>query len=143
MKQLKLSLIAPFILGLSVCSPSTAILAQQQNPSQTTLFTNAIRAAFDSEKITVIGTAVTLTASKINPNPSDSVPALTQASMAACSLETGDIRVLTTGTAPTSTTGFYVISPGNFIIYGYTNLSAFQAIRVTSTSGILNCTYYR
>ena len=104
--------------------------------------TNAIRKSFASEKITVANTAIGFTAATINPIVPDQPASSSRASAAVCSLETGDIRILTSGT-PTSSTGLYITAAQSFTIYGYDDISAFLGIRVTSTSGVINCIYYR
>lgn len=124
-----------FIVGL-ICS-TVVVIAQDSLK-----FTNAIRKSFASEKITVANTAIGFTAATINPTVADGNPDNTRASAATCSLETADIRVLTSGT-PTSSTGVYITSGQSFTVYGYADIAAFLAIRVSSTSGVLNCVYYR
>lgn len=115
----------------------------QQNPPKTSL-TNAIRNSFDSEKITVAATAIGFTSSLINPTCASCVPNIMQANAASCTLETGDIRISTVlADVPTSSLGMYITAGQSFIIYGYNDISNFRSIRVTGTSGVLNCTYYR
>lgn len=130
-----------YILLLSLFLTGS-ISAQQLN---STTITNAIRTSFASEKITVDATAggVRFTAATINPTCTDCVPGTNnRATGASCSLETGDIRILTSGTV-TASTGLYITAGSSFTLYGYTDINAFRAIRVTATSGTINCIYYR
>lgn len=89
------------------------------------------------EQLTIDNTAggIALTGSKITP-----VGDL-QATLATCTLETADIRYTVDGTAPTSTVGMYWTAGSSLSFATHDALLAFRAIRVTSTSGKLDCTY--
>lgn len=119
-----------------------ALFASIASAQDSVKYTNAIRKSFDSEKITVAAVAIGFTSSKINPTVSSGNPDNTRASAASCTLETADVRILTSGT-PTSSTGMYVTAGQSFTIFGYTDIAAFLAIRISGTSGVLNCVYYR
>lgn len=111
--------------------------------TQSTLSTQGfIRKSFGSDKITVSTSSIGFTAGTISPTCTDVSPEYCRASAASCSVETDAVRVLTTGVAPTATTGFLVASGTSFTVYGYNDISAFRAIRVTADS-TLNCIYYR
>lgn len=131
------------IVACLLLIPVATSSAQQQPPK--TSLTNAIRNSFASEKITVDNTVggVRFTLATINPACTACDPSLNRANAAVCTLETGAIRIQTSGVTVTSTTGLYVAADSSFTIYGYPDILAFRAIRVTSTSGTLNCTYYR
>lgn len=121
------------------------ILSAQANPPATTT-TTAIRKSFDTEKLTIDSTSggVGFTSSIINPTCTNCSPATSQANAAVCSLETGDIRVSTvTADVPTSSTGVYITAGQSFTLFGYNDISKFKGIRVTGTSGTLNCSFYR
>lgn len=122
---------------------SLELNAQNPGPLNNTQW---IRTAYDSEAITIDSTAggIGFTSSLINPTCTNCSPGTSRASAAQCTLETGDIRIsLITADAPTSSVGTYITAGQSFVIYGYANISVFKGIRVTGTSGLLNCTYFR
>lgn len=90
----------------------------------------------DDEQITVAGTAIGFTATKLDP-----VGGARQATIAVCILETADIRYRVNGSSPTSSVGMLVKSGSSFTITGHDQLLAFSAIR-TGSSATLSCTYY-
>lgn len=132
----RLILLAALVLSCFVSEPKAQTNA--------VTLTNFIRKSYDSEKITIAASAIGFTSSLINPTCSGCDPSTSRANAASCTLETGDIRVSTVlADVPTSSLGMYIIAQASFVIYGYNDISNFRAIRVTSTSGTLNCTYYR
>lgn len=103
---------------------------------------NNIRKTFASEQITVANTAIGFTAATINPTCTECA-GNARATLASCYLGTAQIRILTSGTTPTSTLGIVVDIGQKFEVYGYDDILAFRAIRTGSTSGVLDCQYSR
>lgn len=60
-----------------------------------------------------------------------------------CVLETGQIRFQVTGGAPTTTVGVPLEIGQSIEIAGEIDLIRFRAIRTGSTSGVLQCVYFR
>jgi hypothetical protein len=87
--------------------------------------------------VTVAGTAATVFTST-DVVASGGHPAATGAT---CAVSTAAIRVTFDGTTPTTSLG-YLAPPGQYTITGTTNLVNMQAIRNTSTSGVLSCILY-
>ena len=88
-----------------------------------------------SAQVAVTGTAGGLAATLIAPTG--------QAKMTTCflRLETAEIRWTDDGTTvPTSTVGTLLEPGDSLVLNGYANLSQFQAIRTTTTSGQLDAT---
>ncbi len=84
--------------------------------------------------VTVAGTAIQVfTASDIRAQDGHG-----QANVAACAVSAAAIRVTFDGSTPTTALG-YLMPPGQYTIVGVTNLLQMQAIRNTSTSGVLSC----
>ena len=93
--------------------------------------------AYTTEAVTVDATAggVKLTESLYITNPPGRAAILT--------VETAQIRYLSDGTAPTSTTG-HQVSPTQIItLRNPSELSKFRAIRTGATSGVVRVTFYR
>lgn len=133
MKKITAALLAAFLLV-------PTLLGAQSNKL---VDTQAIRVAFNAEKITVSSTAVGFTAATIHPStPTNRTVDQRYANMAYCTVATDAIRWLSTGTAPTATDGLLVASGGNFTIYGRENVDNFKMIRVT-TDATVNCQYSR
>lgn len=140
----KVFLVAIFLYALFLIYLGAPIFAQANPPATTT--TTAIRKSFDTEKLTIDSTSggVGFTSSIINPTCASCSPATSQANAAVCSLETGDIRVSTvTADVPTISVGLYITAGQSFTLFGYNDISKFKGIRVTGTSGTLNCAFYR
>lgn len=89
------------------------------------------------EQITVANTSIGFTAAKITPSTGSGM----QAQHAICRLETAEIRYQLDGTAPTTTVGTLLEPLETITFSGHDVLAAFRAIRTTSTSGTLSCTY--
>ncbi len=87
------------------------------------------------EQITVAGTAIGFTSTKITPAGAPQQP-----DTAVCRLETAQIRYTIDGTTPTSTVGTLLETGDTIAVYGHDVLVRFRAIR-TGSSGQLNCTY--
>jgi hypothetical protein len=87
------------------------------------------------EQITVAGTSIGLTASKINPAGRD------QAQTAICRLETAQVRYTVDQTTPTSTVGTLLEIGDVLTLAGNDTLNFFRAIRTGGSSGQLDCTY--
>lgn len=104
---------------------------------------NSIRVSYNGEAITVANTSIGFTSATINPTCTGCPINTLRATTATCTLQTGNIIVRSDGTAPTSTVGLLITAGQSFAIYGYTDISNFRAIRVTSTSGDLYCQYSR
>lgn len=89
------------------------------------------------EQLTV-NTAVGFTSGKIAPNGATNDP---QATLAACRLETAEIRWTIDGTTPTSSVGT-LLEPGDWLtVTGFDSISRFRAIKTGATNGQLDCTY--
>lgn len=86
------------------------------------------------EQITVAGTSIGFTAAAITPSGSP------EASVAACRLETAQIRWRIDGQAPTSSVGTLLEIGDTVVISGHDSMVRFRAIR-TGSSGTLDCTY--
>jgi hypothetical protein len=88
------------------------------------------------EQITVAGSAIGFTAATVSAGAGHP-----QALFAVCRVETAPIRYRFDGGTQTSTVGTFA-NPGDVIpMQGADALQNFLAIRVTSTSGQLDCTY--
>lgn len=115
-----------------------------QSALNTSNVTNSLLLDYDSESITVAGTALGFTAAKINPTVTDKPTFFSHAIRATCqNTGTAAINVISDGKTATSSIGNLVQPGDNFKVYGYTNIAAFSAIRNTSTSSSLYCTYSR
>lgn len=86
------------------------------------------------EQITVAGTAIGFTTTKITP------AGQVQATVASCRLRTAEISYTIDGTTPTSTVGTLMEVNDILTITGHDSLVRFLAIR-TAGSGQLDCTY--
>jgi len=130
-------------LALALCLAAPLSLSAQQAGGKLT-DTTAIRVSYDSEKIAVSTAAIGFTASKISPtNANRDAATQLKASAATCSVESASIRILTTGTSPTSTTGFLIAAGSSFTIFGSTDIANFKAIRTGGSDAALNCVYAR
>ncbi len=89
----------------------------------------------DFEQITVAGTAIGFTTTKIT-----SIGGI-QMTKAVCNLETGEVRYLITGATPTSSVGMIWTVNTSLTFIGHDVLVNFLAIRDSGTSGQLDCTY--
>ena len=132
-----MSRVITLVIAATLCLSQT-IHAQQNPNSQTT-----IRDTFANEAITVAATAIGFTAATINPTCTDCPVNTLRATLATCVLETADIRILTSGTDPTSAVGILITAGQSFLVYGYDDISAFRAIRTGGSSGALTCQYSR
>lgn len=114
-------------------------LATTQAPAQNS--TTRVYVTYDSETITVAGTAIGFTSAKITP------AAAYRAELATLTLECAvspcSVRILTTGTAPTASVGLKLAEGDSAKIYGYDDILNFKAIRVTANSGTVNVQYSR
>jgi hypothetical protein len=141
MKSLKFDLVTFFLLISLVTLPINIFAQSALNTGNVTV---ARLVDFDAERITVAGTAIGFTSSKINPTVTDKPAGFSQAQLATCvNLPSGaQITILTTGTDPTSSTGITIEAGQSFKVWSYANISAFRAIRVGSSS-TLACIYSR
>ena len=88
------------------------------------------------DTITVAGTAIGFTDALVNPSVGP------QATLATCTLETGDVRYWVDGSTPTSSVGMYwTAATGPLSFGGNQILRQTKFIRVSGTSGVLNCSY--
>lgn len=92
---------------------------------------------FAHEAITVSTVAVGFTSATYAPTGQ------TPAILAFITVEDATARFRVDGTAPTSTTGHQLALGGELQLCGASALSAFKAIRDTSTDAKLRVTYYR
>lgn len=90
------------------------------------------------EQITVANTSIGFTAAKVEPDGSGGAR---QADMAACRLETAEIRYTIDGTTPTAAVGTLAEIGDYVVIAGHDSIMRFRAFRTGATSGQLNCTY--
>lgn len=147
MKKFYFFIILSFVVSFFLI-PSP-LIAQNNGQALTSANSQAaILTAFANETITVDATSggVAFTALTINPTCTDCIPFSRAAQRADCTTEsqTGiNIRATITGTAPTTTVGTLITSGTTFTVFGYTNISAFRAIRTAGTSVVMFCTYSR
>lgn len=92
--------------------------------------------AYDYESITVAGTAIGLTSSKLAPS-SSGLPTRVY-----ISVETASVRFRMDGTDPTSTEGHILNAGDSRTISGFINLKRLKFIR-TSASAVVKVTYER
>jgi|TARA_R110002020_G_scaffold456560_1_gene673136 hypothetical protein len=94
--------------------------------------------ALDFEQVTVDATSggVGLTSSKYAPSGSP------PRNVARISVDTASIKVTEDGTAPTASLGDTYAAGDQFIVSGVNSLRKLRMIRTTSTSGVINVTYY-
>ena len=90
---------------------------------------------YDQEEITVAGTAIGLTASKLTTTPKPKEVFI--------QCETAQVRYFYDGSTPTSTSGFILNPLDTVRIKGYSNLKNFLAIRTGATSAKLTICYER
>lgn len=100
--------------------------------------------AYTYENITIDGTSggKAFTASKVTGNETSTADSATF-TIDCSSGTTCPIRMTLDGTAPTSSVGMRADYQQSITIYGHSNLVAFRAIRESSTSAIINVTYFR
>lgn len=92
--------------------------------------------AFASERLTVSSSVVTLTSGTYAPSGSGA------ALSAIVTVEDDAIRFTLDGTTPTASRGHKVAAGGSFILFGYSEVAGFKAIRVTGDAPI-EVTYKR
>jgi hypothetical protein len=90
---------------------------------------------FDTEEITVAGTEIGLTVSKLTATP--------KPKEAFIQCETAQCRYYYDGSVPTSTSGFILNPMDTVRIKGHSNLNNFLAIRTGGTSAKLTVCYER
>lgn len=90
---------------------------------------------FDFETITVAGTAIGLTASKIEASPKPKQVMITS--------ETAPLRYKVDGSDPTASVGHFMSPRSSLILEGRSQINNFKAIRTGATSAELSCTYLR
>lgn len=93
--------------------------------------------AMGHESITVGATAVGFTTATVAPATGR------PASRAFVTAETAQMRYTYDGTTPTSSVGHILDIGDILVVEGISNVQAFKAIRVTSTSGTIKATYDR
>lgn len=137
-----------FIITLSLAAGLYAVgfkSLQAQNPGGVVTTGNStigVRDTYASEQITVSNTAIGFTASTINPTCTDCPLNVLRATMASCTVATDAVRVLSSGTTPTASLGLVIPAGGSFLVYGYLDIAAFRAIRVTNDA-TMDCQYSR
>jgi hypothetical protein len=133
------------LLTLTVLILLSALQAQAQTGQALNTYntTVGVKKSFDSEAITIAAVSLGFTSSKINPTCAGCIPGQSKANLATCTLETGQIRVWSNGTAPTASVGMLVNAGTTFMVYGVDDVANFRGIRTGSTSGLLNCQYSR
>ncbi len=132
MMSSKLKILAAALV-LSACLPVKAgVVAQEQR----------VYVAYDREAITVAGTALGFTTSKINSNSASTSASLAQFSVNCASGTSCVLRYTTVGTA-TASVGQRALYGDTISVYGRDNVVAFNAIRETGTSVVIDVTYYR
>ncbi len=97
--------------------------------------------AYSSETLTIAGTALGYTASKLHVSGSQNQANATQFRVECATGTTCPIRYTVDGTTPTSTVGSLLQYGDTVIIYGIQSNTAFRAIRTTSVSATLYVTY--
>jgi hypothetical protein len=133
--SMRVSSIFLFLALVLSAVPSSAQQSLNTGNSQV-----GILKSYDSEQITVAAVAIGFTASKINPTVTSGSG---KAVLATCYNATAEIKILSTGTAPTSTVGLVIPIGGSFQVWGYDDISNFKAIRTGGSSATLDCQYSR
>ena len=95
-------------------------------------------AAYTYEAITVADTAIGLTVAEITKSETLYGRPVKKV---VCTLETGPIRFTVDGTTPTSTVGHLANIGDTIVLQNEDEARKFLAIRTTSTSGALKCTF--
>lgn len=129
-----------FLLVLSIF-----LISFTSTEAQTPQLTVQYRTAFAWEAVTVTGAAggVGFTAATFNPTVTDMPSQYSRAELAVVNCNGADIRYRVDGGTVTSSNGMLVRDGDWILIYGYTNINAFRAIRTASTSVTCDATYYR
>lgn len=106
--------------------------------------TARVYVTFDTESITVAGTAIGFTASKIAPAGTTARAGLATFVVECSSSTPCPVRITTvTATPPTSSVGL-LLNQGDIVtVYGYDDISAFKAIRTTANSAVIQPQYSR
>lgn len=122
-----------FSLGLLLLS-STLYAQSTTNREYTT---------FASESITVAAASIGFTSATINPVGSAFRARLASFVVECASTTPCPIRVLSTGTAPTTTVG-YLLNQGDTVrVYGFDDINNFRAIRTGANSAVIQPQYSR
>lgn len=102
-----------------------------------------IYAAYDHETLTVANSSTSFTASKVTgSDPTKSADLVTFT--VNCATGTSCVlRMLSDGTAPTTSTGLRIVYGQTVTIYGHDTIANFRGIRETSTSVLLDIQYFR
>lgn len=137
-------------VGLVILLASN-VQAQKQNGLNTANVIETILPTFACEGsncagLTVDNTAggVVLTAATYNPTVTDLPSGFSRAQVASCTNTGAKIWITTTPSVTLATgKGRPIVDGGSFIIYGYTDISNFHAIRDAAISSVLNCDYGR
>lgn len=103
-----------------------------------TFIRTGFREPFSFESITVSGTVVTLTASKLSPT--DGTPPAVSALL---SLETAAIRYRLDEVDPTTSEGHLLASGDELLLESITALRQFKAVKDTDTDAVLKVSYFR
>lgn len=99
--------------------------------------------AYDTETITVAGTAIGFTASKVVPSGAAYRAELVTFTVECVSTTPCPIRFEATSTTPTSTVGT-LLGEGDVIrLYNYDNITLFKAIRTGANSASIQPIYWR
>ena len=90
---------------------------------------------YDFETITIAGTAIGLTVSKLTSTPRPKKVYIT--------FETAQSRFRYDGTDPSATVGHLLVPTQSLILEGYSQMNNFKAIRTGATSATAQVTYLR
>lgn len=124
------------ILFGTLIALSLALTAFAQQQSTTRFYT-----PFDDEVITVAGTSVGFTSSKITP-AGQAYRAERVSCVVVCSTTSPcPVQVRETGSAATTTTGQRINSGDILKVYGYNAITKTRFIRQSSNSADLQCSY--
>lgn len=143
-KSLIICLATLFLFSLSVN-------AQRHNTLDTSNSQIAVLVTFACEGTNCAGKTIdntaggiSLTSANYNPTVTDQPSGFSQAQMASCNNSGAKIWVTVNSAITLSSgKGQPIIDGGSFVIYGYTNIANFKAIRDAAVSSTLYCDYYR
>lgn len=142
MRLLKL---LPLILLVNLVAPNEARAQSPGSQLLTGTSNDGILVAYDGEAITIAGTAIGFTTSKISPTCTDCPLNVKRATRADCVTDSAaaEFRALENAVTPTAAVGKKYSAGIIFTVFGYENIANFLAIRTAAVSITMYCTYSR
>lgn len=125
---------------MTMPDPGSALTGAYKEDAEAFAVTSG-NTAFASEALTIDSTAGGIAFTAATYAPTGGVPK--RAKRAFVTAETAQMRYTYDGTAPTSTVGHILEAGQSITVEGYTNVSAFRAIRTGGTSGALYVSFER